>query len=52
MRLKAKYQWLFWRPVVLGVLTYTEARDMQIYELIECNEAIELYHPYIDRGEN
>lgn len=33
--------WHFWRPIVHGVLTYTEASEITEYELIEANFALD-----------
>lgn len=46
LKRKAREQWYFWRPIVLGVLTYTEASQMYEEELLECNIAIDEFSPY------
>lgn len=33
--------WIFWRPVVHGVLTYTEASSLGVSELMEANAALD-----------
>ena len=40
-KLSDNENWLFWRPIVNGVLTYTEASQMHITELLEANAALD-----------
>lgn len=38
----AKRNWWFWRPVVNGVLTYSEADEMSMTDLLEANAALDI----------
>jgi hypothetical protein len=40
-RKEANSNWWFWRPILSGALTYTEASEMDQYEIMECNAAID-----------
>jgi hypothetical protein len=42
-RTLAKRNWLFWRPIVERVLSYSEACEMDIDELYEVNAALDIY---------
>jgi hypothetical protein len=35
-----KDRWYFWKPIVYGLLTYTEANEMDLNQLIEACFAI------------
>lgn len=46
-RAKVDSEWVFWRPIMEKVLTYSEASVMSPEELMEANAAID---SYIDRS--
>lgn len=35
--------WMSWRPIVEKVLTYNDVLAMNLYELLDCIEAMEVY---------
>lgn len=37
----AKQNWWFWRPIVYGVLSYTEADSMSMSDILEANAALD-----------
>ncbi len=41
-RKKAQQEWLFWRPVINNILTYTEACECDFETLLEANGAVSI----------
>lgn len=39
----AKKNWVFWRPVLSGVVPYSNALEMDFEELHEANAALDIY---------
>ena len=42
--------WIFWRPIVFRILSYTEASKMTVDELLESNAALDKY--IIEKGQS
>ena len=41
LKKEVKSEWWFWRPIIEGVLSYTEASEMHPYELALVNAGID-----------
>jgi hypothetical protein len=39
---RVRRDWIFWKPVIYGILTYTEASECDMETLLEANAAVDM----------